>query len=66
LFYTVIVVYFQLYRELVNVLRDYPDLVNDFAGFLLPDQAVECGCFMATQEFIRARTFLRKLEVIYH
>jgi hypothetical protein len=22
---------------------DYPDLVSDFAGFLLPEQAVECA-----------------------
>jgi hypothetical protein len=42
---------------------DYPDLVSDFAGFLLPEQAVECGCSMAAQEFKRAKIFLRKLEV---
>lgn len=53
----------KLYKELRIVLKDYPDLVTDFAGFLLPEQAVECGCYMTTQEFIRARTFLRKLEV---
>ncbi|OWF39043.1 GON-4-like protein isoform X2 [Mizuhopecten yessoensis] len=53
----------KLYKELRVVLKEYPDLVTDFAGFLLPEQAVECGCYMTTQEFIRARTFLRKLEV---
>ncbi|XP_060074147.1 GON-4-like protein [Ylistrum balloti] len=56
----------KLYRELRVVLKNYPDLVTDFAGFLLPEQAVECGCYMTTQEFIRARTFLRKLEVHFH
>ncbi|XP_033750127.1 uncharacterized protein LOC117334553 [Pecten maximus] len=53
----------KLYKELRVALKDYPDLVTDFAGFLLPEQAVECGCYMTTQEFTRARTFLRKLEV---
>ncbi|XP_076102737.1 GON-4-like protein [Mytilus galloprovincialis] len=53
----------KLYQELNVLLSDYPDLVSDFAGFLLPEQAVECGCLLASQEFKRAKTFLRKLEV---
>ncbi|VDI43633.1 Hypothetical predicted protein [Mytilus galloprovincialis] len=53
----------RLYQELNVLLSDYPDLVSDFAGFLLPEQAVECGCLLASQEFKRAKTFLRKLEV---
>ena len=54
----------QLYTDLTDLFHDYPDLLQDFAGFLLPDQAVECDCFLSHQEFVRARTFLRKLEVI--
>lgn len=54
---------FQLYKEMTEVLRDYPDLIEDFSAFLSPSQAVECGCFMENLRFRRARTFLRKLEV---
>ena len=31
--------------------------------FFLPQQAKECGCFMLHQEYVRARSFLRKLEI---
>ena len=54
---------FQLYTDLTDLFSDCPDLLHDFAGFLLPEQAVECDCFLSHQEFFRARTFLRKLEV---
>lgn len=53
----------KLYKELELVLGSYPDLLYDFAGFLQPDQAVECGCYKACKEFHQARNFLRKLEV---
>lgn len=48
---------------MTEVLRNYPDLMEDFSAFLSPSQAVECGCFMENLRFRRARTFLRKLEV---
>lgn len=54
---------FQLYKELEMLLKDHRDLLHEFAGFLLPEQAVECGCYNACMEFLQARTFLRKLEV---
>ena len=57
------VFYFQLYTGLTELFTGYTDLLHDFAGFLLPAQAVECGCFLSHQEFVRARSFLRKLEV---
>lgn len=53
----------ELYRRIGVVLAQYPSLVGDFVGFLEPHQAVEAGVFMANLEFVRARTFLRKLEV---
>lgn len=33
----------ELYFQLKPVLREWPDLLRDFAAFLLPDQALECG-----------------------
>ena len=46
-----------------DLLRGHADLIDEFAGFLLPHQAQECGCLMTNLEFQRARTFLRQLEV---
>lgn len=58
--------FLQLYEAICTLLADYPDLIHDFAGFLLPDQAKQCGVLMTHLEFVRARTFLRKLEVSEH
>lgn len=33
----------ELFAQLKPVLREWPDLLRDFAAFLLPDQALECG-----------------------
>ncbi len=46
-----------------TVLEGHPDLVEDFAAFLLPEQAKACGLLMQNLEYSRARAFLRKLEV---
>ena len=54
---------FQLYTELSVLFQDYPGLLHDFAGFLLQEQAIECGCYDAFEEFNSARSFLRKIEV---
>ncbi|XP_074651326.1 GON-4-like protein [Tubulanus polymorphus] len=54
----------QLYADLQSLLKKYPDLIEEFAGFLLPEQAQECGCYSTNQQFSQARSFLRKLEVI--
>lgn len=32
-----------LFSQLKPLLRDWPDLLKDFAAFLLPEQALECG-----------------------
>lgn len=53
----------QLYRDLQELFSNHQELIHDFAGFLYPAQAIECGCYKAYQEFMHARTFLRKLEV---
>ncbi|XP_067666869.1 GON-4-like protein [Haliotis asinina] len=55
----------EVYKSLSQLLKDFPELLDDFAGFLLPEQALMCGCFMKNQEVNKARTFLRKLEVNY-
>lgn len=46
-------------------LDKYPDVAADFSGFLLPEQAVECDCFMSYMDFDKSRAFLRKIEVSY-
>ncbi|XP_046559994.1 uncharacterized protein LOC124269009 [Haliotis rubra] len=56
----------EVYKSLSQLLKDFPELLDDFAGFLLPEQAVMCGCFMKNQEVSKARTLLRKLEVSLH
>lgn len=33
----------ELFSQLKPVLREWPDLLQDFAAFLLPEQALECG-----------------------
>lgn len=32
-----------LYRSLQALLQDWPQLLRDFAAFLLPEQALACG-----------------------
>lgn len=32
-----------LYAQLRSLLREWPQLLMDFAAFLLPEQALECG-----------------------
>ncbi|XP_041373737.1 uncharacterized protein LOC121386785 [Gigantopelta aegis] len=55
----------KLFNKVQSLFHKYPELSSDFAAFLSPHQAVACGCFMANQEFIKARTFLRKLEIYF-
>ncbi|XP_042296935.1 GON-4-like protein [Sceloporus undulatus] len=54
-----------LYAELRNVLQEWPQLLTDFAAFLLPDQALECGLFEEQQAFEKSRKFLRQLEICF-
>ncbi|ESP02467.1 hypothetical protein LOTGIDRAFT_237967 [Lottia gigantea] len=53
----------RLYKSLCDLLKCYPELIEDFAGFLRPEEAVECDCFSINQEYQRANEFLRKLEI---
>uniref|UniRef100_A0AAY4C9W4 GON-4-like protein n=1 Tax=Denticeps clupeoides TaxID=299321 RepID=A0AAY4C9W4_9TELE len=55
----------ELFFQLKPVLRDWPELLRDFAAFLLPDQALECGLFEEQQAFERSRRFLRQLEISF-
>lgn len=38
----------ELFRQLKPLLKDCPELLRDFAAFLLPEQALECGlvCYL--------------------
>ncbi|XP_069074569.1 GON-4-like protein isoform X2 [Pleurodeles waltl] len=55
----------ELYSSLQDLLFDYPQLLKDFAAFLLPDQALECGLFEEQQAFDKSRRFLRQLEICF-
>ncbi|XP_026581611.1 GON-4-like protein [Pseudonaja textilis] len=54
-----------LYARLRILLQDWPQLLTDFAAFLLPEQALECGLFEEQQAFEKSRTFLRRLEICF-
>ncbi|XP_060726280.1 GON-4-like protein isoform X4 [Tachysurus vachellii] len=55
----------ELFRQLKPLLKDWPELLRDFAAFLLPEQALECGLFEEQQAFERSRRFLRQLEISF-
>ncbi|XP_041430573.1 GON-4-like protein isoform X2 [Xenopus laevis] len=54
-----------LCERLRALLRDWPQLVRDFAAFLLPEEALECGLFEEQQAFDKSRKFLRQLEICF-
>ncbi|XP_067365277.1 GON-4-like protein isoform X3 [Channa argus] len=54
-----------LFRKLRCILGDRTDLLRDFAAFLHPEQALECGLFEEQQAFERSRRFLRQLEISF-
>ncbi|XP_039107256.1 GON-4-like protein isoform X2 [Hyaena hyaena] len=54
-----------LYRSLQLLLQDWPQLLKDFAAFLLPEQALACGLFEEQQAFEKSRKFLRQLEICF-
>ncbi|XP_066530649.1 GON-4-like protein isoform X2 [Hoplias malabaricus] len=55
----------ELFLKLKPVLRDWPELLRDFAAFLHPEQAQECGLLAEHQAFERSRRFLRQLELTF-
>ncbi|KAG9355288.1 hypothetical protein JZ751_000126 [Albula glossodonta] len=54
-----------LFGQLKSVLKDWPELLQDFAAFLQPEQARECGLLVEQQAFERSRRFLRQLEMSF-
>ncbi|XP_065509875.1 GON-4-like protein [Caloenas nicobarica] len=54
-----------LYSTLRKLLHEWPQLLTDFAAFLLPEQALECGLFEEQQAFEKSRKFLRQLEICF-
>ncbi|KAL1255752.1 hypothetical protein QQF64_013813, partial [Cirrhinus molitorella] len=55
----------ELLTRLKPLLSDWPELLRDFAAFLHPDQAKECGLLAEQQAFERSRRFLRQLECTF-
>ncbi|XP_072531952.1 GON-4-like protein isoform X2 [Salminus brasiliensis] len=55
----------ELFMRLKPVLKDWPELLRDFAAFLHPEQANECGLLTEQQAFERSRRFLRQLELTF-
>ncbi|XP_053494789.1 GON-4-like protein isoform X2 [Ictalurus furcatus] len=55
----------ELFVRLKPVLSDWPELLRDFAAFLHPEQARECGLAEEQQAFERSRRFLRQLELSF-
>ncbi|XP_057689198.1 GON-4-like protein isoform X1 [Corythoichthys intestinalis] len=54
-----------VFRKLRRILGKRTELARDFAAFLHPEQALECGLFEEQQAFERGRRFLRRLEVTF-
>ncbi|XP_056672249.1 GON-4-like protein isoform X3 [Monodelphis domestica] len=54
-----------LYNSLQTLLHEWPQLLKDFAAFLLPEQALACGLFEEQQAFEKSRKFLRQLEICF-
>ncbi|XP_035804661.2 GON-4-like protein [Amphiprion ocellaris] len=54
-----------LYRKLRCILGNRVDLLQDFAAFLHPEQALQCGLLEEQQAFERSRRFLRQLEISF-
>ncbi|XP_029359670.1 GON-4-like protein isoform X2 [Echeneis naucrates] len=54
-----------LFRKLRCILGDRADLLRDFAAFLHPEQALQCGLWEEQQAFERSRRFLRQLEISF-
>ncbi|KAI1901474.1 hypothetical protein AGOR_G00034810 [Albula goreensis] len=54
-----------LFGQLKSLLKDWPELLQDFAAFLQPEQARECGLLVEQQAFERSRRFLRQLEMSF-
>lgn len=54
-----------LFKSLQTLLHDWPQLLKDFAAFLLPEQALSCGLFEEQQAFEKSRKFLRQLEICF-
>lgn len=58
-----IYLFFQLYFDIKDILKDYPALLNDFIAFLRPEQARECGKYKEYLTLSKIREFIRKIEV---
>ncbi|XP_061551452.1 GON-4-like protein isoform X2 [Phycodurus eques] len=55
----------RVFRKLRCILGNRTELTQDFAAFLHPEQALECGLFQEQQAFERSRRFLRQLEITF-
>ncbi|XP_022189621.2 GON-4-like protein [Nilaparvata lugens] len=55
----------ELYRNVNDILKNTPDLEQEFLAFLLPEQAMEVGRFIDHLCVVSMRDFFRKLEVCF-
>ena len=53
----------QLYHNVMDLLKDFPNLVEEFVGFLLPHQALEVNRFMDYIFYDKAWKFFSKSDV---
>jgi len=56
----------QLYHKVKKLLSSYPDLLSQFAAFLLPWQAVECNCLMDNLVYTKSDRCISALQVNYY
>lgn len=52
-----------IFKDITELLRNWPDLIQGFVPFLSPAQARECGLAHEKLVYVRARGFLRQLEL---
>lgn len=52
-----------LFGRMEELLRPYPELVEEFLGFLKPEQALEVNRFIPYLQLRKMQEFFRKLNV---
>lgn len=53
----------ELYRKMESILKDHPDLMEEFVLFLSPEAAAQCGVQFQHFLYVRMREFFSKLKV---
>lgn len=53
----------ELYKKIECILRNHPDLMEEFVLFLSPEAAAQCGVQFQHFLYVRMREFFLKLKV---